>query len=393
MIRYNYKVSDALLEEYDKIITPIVKSKLRSLISKAPISVKERLNNLFTDDFIESLLKCNPDKLTYYISEIYNSFPELSDLYYPAHNLSSIKLTQSHLEVPATKSKEVYYEKLRVSTAYDLLRNNPNSIFSRFLSNKLWSAVGRKESKATLKFVLKYKEGSAISSDLISNNPSLLAPDWVRDFETCFDYTKFRDTLGNDFILDLDIDICLYCNKEEIQTIISGDSVYKADLDHFHPKSKFPFLALTLSNLIPSGEKCNQRFKGAKVMLNCSHPYLEGVGSDPLFKIEEPLTGGKLNKNNFTIYTESQFPELDRNIELFKIESVYNQNLQLRSWVVATTSKKDFFRSLGRNIEDELKKPDNMIYVDLSDKSHKVYAKKFKIDFINQISFSDIKFS
>ncbi|MEL0609098.1 hypothetical protein [Vibrio echinoideorum] len=392
MIKYDFKITKLFLSEYDKLIVPGVKSSIQDLISTSPNSCKSRLMNLFTDKFIESLLKCKPEDLEFYIETIYNNLPELSDLYYPAYNLRSINLTESDLDMRADQSNETYYEKLRTSTAYNLVKNNPNSNLSKYLADTLWSAKDRSESKSALKKVLSYKQGAMPNSKFIANSPSLFL-NWAKDFSDCFDYECLRDKLGYEFILDLDIDICLYCNKEEINTILGDDGRYKADLDHFHPKSKFPFLAVTLSNLIPSGEKCNQRFKRDKTMFDHAHPYIEGVKNDPLFSISPTQLGSKLNKNNFKINIEEQGGGLDNNIDMFAIKSAYNQNLQIRTWVVATHSKAEFFKNFGLNIEVELKKTHNMIYVDLNEQSHKVYAKKFKVDIINKIASSKIKFS
>lgn len=53
---------------------------------------------------------------------------------------------------------------------------------------------------------------------------------------------------------------CPYCQINTIDTSVgrkSADRAYRPQLDHILSKSDFPFLALTLANLIPSCEKCN----------------------------------------------------------------------------------------------------------------------------------------
>lgn len=50
-----------------------------------------------------------------------------------------------------------------------------------------------------------------------------------------------------------------------------------AHLDHFYPKSDYPFLALSLYNFVPSCQICNSRlFKGNKDTLVSIYPYEEG---------------------------------------------------------------------------------------------------------------------
>ena len=47
-------------------------------------------------------------------------------------------------------------------------------------------------------------------------------------------------------------------------------------MDHFYPKSLYPFLALSLYNFIPSCQICNSRFKGNKDVCDSIYPYEEG---------------------------------------------------------------------------------------------------------------------
>ena len=52
---------------------------------------------------------------------------------------------------------------------------------------------------------------------------------------------------------------CPYCHLSGIETRINKeeDEKYRPNLDHFLGKADYPFLALTLANLIPCCEKCN----------------------------------------------------------------------------------------------------------------------------------------
>lgn len=67
----------------------------------------------------------------------------------------------------------------------------------------------------------------------------------------------------------LHISICPYCNINWITSISvqersgtknkSDDPLLTAQLDHYFPKSLYPYLSLTLFNLVPSCSVCNQR--------------------------------------------------------------------------------------------------------------------------------------
>jgi len=49
---------------------------------------------------------------------------------------------------------------------------------------------------------------------------------------------------------------CSYCNRNYIFSL-SKNSKLKPEIDHFYPKDKYPFLALSFYNLIPSCQTCN----------------------------------------------------------------------------------------------------------------------------------------
>ena len=73
------------------------------------------------------------------------------------------------------------------------------------------------------------------------------------------------------------IEICPYCQRNYISSYEeSNDEKTTADLDHFYPKSLYPFLALSLYNFIPSCQICNSRFKGNKDTRDSIYPYEEG---------------------------------------------------------------------------------------------------------------------
>jgi len=61
------------------------------------------------------------------------------------------------------------------------------------------------------------------------------------------------------FIEGLKIRTCPYCNRNYIFVVKKENNgkVVKPEIDHFYPKSKYPFLAVSFYNLIPSCGMCN----------------------------------------------------------------------------------------------------------------------------------------
>ncbi|MGF1827446.1 hypothetical protein [Vibrio splendidus] len=93
-----------------------------------------------------------------------------------------------------------------------------------------------------------------------------------RLLSTIFDYERYRKTEScyNRYIkMKFDSATCPYCNENAV-TIVENTNKKKGefrllfDLDHFYPKSKYPYLALSFFNHIPSCKICNTTYKGSK---------------------------------------------------------------------------------------------------------------------------------
>ncbi|MDQ7066856.1 MAG: hypothetical protein Q9M40_01995 [Sulfurimonas sp.] len=82
-------------------------------------------------------------------------------------------------------------------------------------------------------------------------------------FNTLYDYLNKNDKFymkGSDgkevynaykLVKSLNLSVCPYCNRNTIYNITNKNR-RTSDLDHFYPKSKYPFLAVSFYNLIPS---------------------------------------------------------------------------------------------------------------------------------------------
>ena len=67
------------------------------------------------------------------------------------------------------------------------------------------------------------------------------------------------------FVESLGVRYCPYCNAETVYSIAFDEKrpikIARSALDHYFPKSKFPFLAISLCNLVPSCTRCNTSIK------------------------------------------------------------------------------------------------------------------------------------
>ena len=103
-----------------------------------------------------------------------------------------------------------------------------------------------------------------------------------------------------EFIRKLGIRSCVYCNAETIFSLLMTNKLPGSDkvpqyskthkrsaLDHFYSHSKYPFLGITLSNLVPACTRCNTNVKGAKELGSEEYvyPYSDSFHSGAKFAI------------------------------------------------------------------------------------------------------------
>lgn len=97
-----------------------------------------------------------------------------------------------------------------------------------------------------------------------------------------FDYGRFaakstKNWNAYSLCMTADYRLCPYCQQSLAVTIYrdSKSGALRPTLDHFYPKHKYPYLALSLYNLIPSCHPCNSSLKGQKDFYKNEHlhPY------------------------------------------------------------------------------------------------------------------------
>jgi len=95
------------------------------------------------------------------------------------------------------------------------------------------------------------------------------------EFTKGFKYDTDKKYDAYTFVKLLDKKTCPYCNRNYISIIEKeneNDKQRRPELDHFHPKSIYPFLAVNYYNLIPSCSTCN-KLKSDDDSLKLLHPY------------------------------------------------------------------------------------------------------------------------
>ena len=149
------------------------------------------------------------------------------------------------------------------------------------------------------------------------------------------------------------IEVCPYCQRNYIS---SYDEKTTADLDHFYPKSLYPFLALCLYNFIPSCQICNSRFKGNKD--TCDSVYLYEEGFDELgvkFRTSKEVISEILGERYSDFYVKIDYENLKNKEDGEKVKNSI-ENLGLDR--VYKKSHNQYIQNLLYNIE---KYPENYL--------------------------------
>ncbi|WP_134703795.1 hypothetical protein [Ammoniphilus sp. YIM 78166] len=146
-----------------------------------------------------------------------------------------------------------------------------------------------------------------------------------------FKYENFRDRKPskNDpekwgayqLVKELKVQVCPYCNRMYTSTILTESGKTRPALDHFFDRATYPYLGVSLYNLVPSCNTCNSSLKG-KTMFKLDthlHPYMEGFGDKIKFTIKL-YSGNQKNAMDFILGKPEKY-----NIK-FKVSEEARQN-------------------------------------------------------------------
>lgn len=217
----------------------------------------------------------------------------------------------------------------------------------------------------------------------------------------------------------LDLKTCPYCNRQFIHFYSKDedDDEMRPALDHFYPKSRYPFLGISLFNLIPSCHVCNSSFKGEIDFFveKHIHPFEETFGDHGKFSTDfkfkelgqdlvydiSYLTSVK-DKSDFklSLNISNENEELEEKISnsntTFKIEALYNEHKDYVHEIIKKTlmynqsrldELMDSFDGILFSGKDELKELIMGNYLETEKQGDRVLAKltqdifdEFKID-------------
>lgn len=139
--------------------------------------------------------------------------------------------------------------------------------------------------------------------------------------------------------------VCPYCNRNFIFTVPrhTGNGGVRPEYDHFFPKSKYPYLAASMYNLIPSCSVCNKAKSNRNSYKNHEvqylYPYEEGYGEQIVLKIEDKnkptdkVTAWLGSAEEYTVYPEcskevdsEKKKRVENSWEMFKLGPLYEKH-------------------------------------------------------------------
>lgn len=379
MIKYQYAPSRDFLHRYEQSVLAPTQRRMTEYLESVPKPFESYYKAFFDAFTLRDFLLCSADNLIGNIHKVYSEFPELADRYWPAYLLAGAPIPFDINKYNARSKADKEILDSICSDAFAFLDNQrfKGLTYLSWLKNNLEKATKYAEKRRILHQISKAALGYVhVNDDYLD-----IFPDWINDFGKVFNYPDLSSSFGHDIVNEWKIHVCLYCNNEDIQS--RGEEVgFRTDLDHFHPKSKFPFLAVTLSNLVPAGGFCNQSYKKDDDMIDYAHPFVSGVSEKTLFYIEYPA-GDKLTENNYSVKLRPQGGKVDRNLKGFEIAHLYSSNHEIKSWLSRTFATVDWIVGLG--LEDIPEQIINQI-IDVSKPPHAVRAKKFMVDSVNQFA-------
>lgn len=168
------------------------------------------------------------------------------------------------------------------------------------------------------------------------------------DYTTWFvSKTKYRYSAYH-LAKNIDINTCVYCNRNYTSTV---DKIIRPHFDHYFPKNKYPLLALSFYNLIPSCSICNSGIKGKRNLLlgKHLHPYVDDNILDVKFSYEydtEMVDWLKVKLKN------SENENVNRTLEFFKLEEIYNAHTnELRDLIkIKNSFSNNYLEILSKNV-------------------------------------------
>jgi len=157
--------------------------------------------------------------------------------------------------------------------------------------------------------------------------------------EKVFDYKGFRkSTKGSWYANCLNVNACLYCNAQ-YTLIVKKNNRDKVlfQFDHFFSKTLYPYLSISMYNIVPSCSNCNKLKSDTEfTLLNAVHPFVEDMNKYLEFDLNEKdflnyfLNGSNIDKIKILLKKRKNVPiggieekKIKFHKKIFALDTVY----------------------------------------------------------------------
>lgn len=157
-------------------------------------------------------------------------------------------------------------------------------------------------------------------------------------------YEKFRNSVSSkNYINKINLKVCPYCNRNYIFNFTKNKKEEAtAQLDHFIDKSKYPYMSLSLYNLVPSCSVCNQRKSAQNVLEKpILNPFEDNIHNHISFNSNEIISRDELKNKDLDFFSEertkiaininSDEERINEHLKTFNIEGLYNHHTDIVS--------------------------------------------------------------
>ena len=177
-----------------------------------------------------------------------------------------------------------------------------------------------------------------------------LISSWIQKYDYSFisikNYKNYERRYKNkqlqwsayDFVIELGVKVCPYCNRQYITPMYSKDGKVRADLDHFFPKSKYPYLSMSIYNLVPCCKFCNSSLKGDQEFTyeDYVNPYEKGIDDYMYFSYEPNSMKSFYGEDDIIIKLFEKknvdgkiLEKFKNNLKVFQIEEIYQYHTDI----------------------------------------------------------------
>lgn len=153
------------------------------------------------------------------------------------------------------------------------------------------------------------------------------------------DYFRSKERKGRWYARKLNIRSCPYCNSQYTLSLVKKNksgTLTKFQFDHFFSKTRYPFLSISMFNLVPSCPACNLSKSNSEVSLKTHyHPYFNNIAGRSKFRLNynadiKNLSMAKVDQLKLSIDFIPRYPSqknfVERHDNQYHISAIYQMH-------------------------------------------------------------------